>query len=473
MAETTAPPTHKLPYPHAKQRSFMQSAARFKALVWGRRSGKSLGIALYTMLKALENPGNYYIIAPTYTQAKSIYWKDILKVLIPEAIVKKTDEGELYVELQQVHYQLETKSILGYNIDSDHSKELNPSTIYLKGANTPDSLRGVKLAGAVLDEFAFFMYANDTWRKIIRPALADLRGWAIFSSTPDGVHNSFYDIVTTARQVMSEHPDPMTNPKWYYSHATMLDNTTLPHRVEEWNDTKAEYIREGKIDEWVQEWEAKFTTPSSLVYSEFDDDIHVINPNLIPRENVTHAIGMDFGLKDPFAAVFVAIDKDDNWYIYDEIYLPDLPVDKIARVLHQKMGDQYFTRIIGDSAGATEIASLRSKALGDERVFVTASKKGKDSIRGGIRAVRTKLYIREATGKPKLFVGRNCTATVKEFQSYKHIRDAFGEVSDTPEDKNNHLMDALRYLVLDQMSGAKTPAKAKKLYHPETGRLLS
>ena len=463
---------HQLPYPHAKQRQFMLSAARFKALVWGRRSGKSLGIALYTMLKALETPGNYYIIAPTYTQAKSIYWKDILKVLIPDAIIQKTDEGELYVEFQKVHYQLQTKEILGYDIDSDHTGIDAPSTIYLKGANNPDSLRGVKLAGAVLDEFAFFQYANDTWRKIIRPALVDMQGWAIFSSTPDGVHNSFFDIVETAKSVMDETGDPMTNRKWFYSHATMLDNTSIAHRVEEWNDTKAEYIRDGKIDEWVQEWEAKFTTPSSLVYNEFDDTVHVINPNLIPQENVTFAIGMDFGLKDPFAAVFVAIDQNDNWYIYDEIYLPDLPVDKIASVLHTKMGDQHFTHIIGDSAGATEIASLKSKALGDQRVWVKPAKKGKDSIRGGIRQVKTKLYVREATGKPKLFVGRNCKATIREFQSYKRLRDAWGEVSETPEDKNNHIMDALRYLVLDQMSGAKPIPKAKKVYG-STGRLLS
>jgi len=464
--------SNQLPYPHAKQREFMLSPARFKALVWGRRSGKSLGIALYTMLKALETPGNYYIIAPTYTQAKSIYWKDILKILIPEAIIKKTDEGELYVELKPVHYKLETKHILGYDIDSDHRGLDAPSTIYLKGANNPDSLRGVKLAGAVLDEFAFFQYASDTWRKIVRPALADLRGWAIFSSTPDGVHNAFFDIVETAKRTIGESSNPTQDRRWFYSHATMLENTSIAHRVEEWNDTKAEYIRDGKIDEWVQEWEAKFTTPSSLVYSEFDDTIHVVSPQLIPRDNMTYAIGMDFGLKDPFAAVFVAIDKDDNWYIYDEIYLPDLPVDKIARILHQKMGDQHFTRIIGDSAGATEIVSLKSKELGDMRVWVSPSKKGKDSIRAGIRATKTKLYVREHTGKPKLFVGRNCTATIKEFQSYKHIRDAFGEVSDTPEDKNNHLMDAIRYLILDQMSGAKPIEKAKKVY-TTSGRLVS
>lgn len=463
---------NQLPYPHAKQREFMLSPARFKALVWGRRSGKSLGIALYTMLKALETPGNYYIIAPTYAQAKQIYWNDLLKVNIPGSIIKETNESELFIEFQQVHYQLDTQTILGYKIDSDHSKAPLPSRIYLKGANNPDSLRGVSLNGAVLDEFAFFQYANDTWRKIIRPALADKQGWAIFSSTPDGVHNTFFDIVELAKRVIAESSDPQHDKRWFYSHATMLDNTYIEHRLQEWNETQEEYTRDGRIDEWVQEWEAKFTTPSSLVYSEFDDQIHVIPPNLIPRDNLTYAIGMDFGLKDPFAAVFVAIDKDENWYIYDEVYLPDLPIDKIASVLHQKMGDQYFTRIIGDAAGATEIASLRSKELGENRVWVTPSKKGKDSIRAGIRAVRTKLYVREGSGKPKLFVGRNCTATIKEFQSYKHIRDAFGEVSDTPEDKNNHLMDAIRYLVLDQMSGAKPIPKAKKIY-TSSGRLVS
>ena len=457
---------HKLPYPHPKQMEFMRSPSRFKALVWGRRTGKSVGIALYTMLRAIEKQGNYYIVAPTYTQAKSIYWKDILKVLIPQGIVKKTDEGELYVELQPVHYKLQTKAILGYDIDVRHNPDLPPSTIYLKGANNPDSLRGVSLSGAVLDEFAFFQYANDAWRKIIRPALADQQGWAIFSSTPDGIHNPFYDVVETAKRAMME-----KSKSWFYSHATALDNPYFPK--EEWDEAKEEHEREGKIDEWVQEWEAKFVTPSSLVYNEFDDVAHVISPRLIPRENLTYAIGMDFGLKDPFAAVFVAIDQHDNWYIYDEIYLPDLPVDKIADVLHQKMGDQYFSRIIGDSAGANEIASLKSKALGDKRVWVTPAKKGKDSIRAGIRLVKTQLYVREGTGKPKLFVSASCKSTIREFQSYKRLRDAWGEISETPEDKNNHLMDALRYLFLDQAAARKPVPKATKIYDPATGRILS
>lgn len=455
---------NKLPYPHLKQRRFMQAVERFKVLVWGRRSGKSLAVALYTMLKAVERQGNYYIIAPTYKQAKSIYWQDILKVMVPGAIIQKTDEGELYIQLQPVTYKLQTTEILGYDIDVKHDADMPPSTIYLKGADNPDSLRGVSLCGAVLDEFAFFKNASNVWRKIIRPALGDKRGWGIFSSTPDGVHNPFYDVVEVAKE------NKLGN--WYFSHATALDNPHFP--IEEWHETKAEYESDGKIDEWVQEWEAKFTTPSTLVYNEFDTDFHVVKPNQIPRNNMTYAISMDFGLKDPFAAVFVAIDPDDNWYIYDEVYLPDLPVDKIATILHQKMGaDQYFSRIIGDSAGANEIASLRSKALGENRVWVIPAKKGKDSIRAGIRLVKTKLYIREGSGKPKLFVGSNCKSLIREFQSYSRLRDAWGEPSETPEDRNNHLLDALRYLALDHAESQKPVAKKEKVYDPNTGRVLS
>jgi phage terminase large subunit len=450
-----------LPHPHAKQREFMRSMARFKVLVWGRRTGKSLGIGVYTLLKALEKQGNYYIVAPTYKQAKSIYWQDILKVIIPDELILKKDESDLYIQLKPGNYTLNTKALLGYDLKVRHDPNLPPSTIYLKGADNPDSLRGVSLSGAVLDEFAFFKDGSSVWQKIIRPALGDNQGWAVFSSTPDGVHNPFYDIVERAKANETGN--------WFLSTATALENPWFPKQ--EWAETKIEYEKEGKIDEWAQEWEALFTTPSTLVYNEFSD-AHIIAPKDVPRVG-TNALAMDFGLKDPFACVFVRIDYDNNWYVYDEIYQPDLPVDKIARIVHEKMGDEHFTRMIGDSAGATEMASLRSKALGSDRLWVTPSKKGKDSIRGGIRQLKTHLYVREGSGKPKLFVSSNCRALIREFQTYKYMRDAWGELTDRVEDRNNHLLDALRYLVNDHAEGSKPIPKAQNVYDPETGRLLS
>ena len=446
-----------LPFPHRKQRDFMRSAKRFMLLLWGRRSGKSMGIAMFTMLKAIEKQGNYYIIAPTYKQAKSIYWQDILKVMVPNAIIKKTDEGELYIQFEPVEYHLQTKHILGYDIDARHDPELPPSTIYLKGADNPDSLRGVSLDGAVMDESAFYKDAAYVWNNIIRPALADREGWGVWTSTPNGTTDEFYRKTLHAQKSMKEDGD------WYYSHATAMDNPYFPEN--EWELTKKEYYGTGREDQWMQEWEAKFVNPSKLIYKEFDDEVHIINdPLLIPRTG-TFAMAMDFGYVDPFACVFVVIDENDNWYVYDEIYQPGLTIDQIAAQLKMKMGDNYFTRIIGDAAGATEIHSLRK-----ERIWVRPSKKGKDTIKAGIRLVAEQLHIRE-NGRPKLYISAKCVNFIDEMKKYSRLVDAWGETSETPEDRNNHLMDAIRYLFLDKDASGSPIPKAQPIYDT-TGRRI-
>lgn len=437
-----------LPFPHRKQRDFMKSGKRFILLLWGRRSGKSMGIALYTMLKAIEKQGNYYIVAPTYKQAKSIYWQDILKVMIPNAVIKKTDEGELYVQFHPVHYKLDTKGILGYDIDSQHDPDLPPSTIYLKGADNPDNLRGVSLDGAVMDESAFYKDAAYVWNNIIRPALGDREGWGIWTSTPNGTTDEFYKRTQHAMKEMNN-PDG----DWFYSHSTALDNPYFP--LKEWDLTKKEYYDTGREDQWLQEWEAKFVNPTKLIFREFNYDDHVVvDPQLIPKSG-TYVIGMDFGFVDPFAAVFVVVDEEENWWVYDEIYEPGLTIDSIASRLRTKMGDKYFTRIIGDAAAATEIASLKK-----EKIWVRPSRKGKDSIKAGIRLISEGLHVSPVTGRPKLYISARCVHLIDEMQKYSRIVDAWGETSETPEDRNNHAIDALRYLYLDKDRAGKPVPKA-------------
>jgi phage terminase large subunit len=80
--------------------------------------------------------------------------------------------------------------------------------------------------------------------------------------------------------------------------------------------------------------------------------------------------------------------------------------------------------------------------------------------------------VREATGKPKLFVKSTCKNVIREFMSYSWLKDAFDEITNTPEDKNNHAMDAIRYLALAKAQNYER-VKRKKNYDPVTGRLLS
>ena len=63
----------------------------------------------------------------------------------------------------------------------------------------------------------------------------------------------------------------------------------------------------------------------------------------------------------PNGALFVKIDYEGNWWIYDELYQTDLHLDQLVYILRDKMGDDRFTRILGDSAARFELESLRKR----------------------------------------------------------------------------------------------------------------
>src|SRR5207237_3499757 len=108
---------------------------------------------------------------PYYTQAKQVAWDYLKRMVAP--LGAEARESELAVILPD-----------------------NGAVIRLFGADNPDALRGIYLDGVVLDEYA------DTkpslWGAVIRPLLADRRGWAVFIGTPKG-RNAFFDIVNHAR----------------------------------------------------------------------------------------------------------------------------------------------------------------------------------------------------------------------------------------------------------------------------------
>ena len=441
-----------LPNPHDKQSEFLADPHRYKVLCWGRRTGKSVAVWEKVVLEGMLRQGTYYIIAPTYKQAKSIYWRDICKRYKGEFMT--FNEQELSVTFD--HLSNITIPTQHGEITVSHDPNLPPTRIELKGADNPDSLRGTGICGAVMDEFAFMPDGKYLYDTIIRPALADRNGWAVFISTPNGVHNHFYDLVRNAQA----QPD-----RYYYSYATAQDNPYFSK--DEWEETKTEYEREGKVDEFNQEWLAQFSNPAQLIYSMFDRDKHVFNDITEVPDQGTYVLGIDFGMTDPTAALFVKIDYEGNWWVFDEVYKQDLHLDQLVYVLRDKMGDDHYTRIIGDGAARFELESLRKR-----RFRITASKKGADSIANGIKEVKALLNIREGTGKPKMFIHSSCKNTIREFESYSWIKDSNGEITNVPEDRDNHAMDAIRYLAIDRSKPVERK-KRKRYYDPDTGRALN
>lgn len=154
---------------HRNQTKVWTDKSRYRVLVAGRRFGKSTLAVNELLQNALTHPTslNWYV-GPTYKQTKQIGWR-MLKNLIPQELVAKTNESELRVELT------------------------NGSLIELKGCDNPDSLRGVGCSFLVIDEYAVIPDGEHLWGEVLRPMLIDTEGRALFIGTPKGL-NAFYTL---------------------------------------------------------------------------------------------------------------------------------------------------------------------------------------------------------------------------------------------------------------------------------------
>ncbi|HEM3543414.1 TPA: PBSX family phage terminase large subunit [Streptococcus suis] len=210
---------------------------------------------------------------------------------------------------------------------------------------------------------------------------------------------------------------------------------TTTYRVNEWLDQQ-------DIDRYEDLWRTnprraavvangEWGVAEGLVYenvqvADFDKE------SLLQSGNYKLCVGLDFGFThDPTALVAYLIDdKDKNIYIFDEHYQVGLFTKDIAEMIKNK--GYASSQIVADCAEARLIEELKSEH-GIRRI--KASRKGKDSIMAGVSKLQG--Y--------KIIVHPSCTHIMDEFYSYCYQQDKEGKWLNKPEDKNNHLMDALRY----------------------------
>jgi hypothetical protein len=208
-----------IPYdPRPHQRLAWDQLQRFSVLVWHRRAGKTVFAVNALLRQVLENPrpdarGVY--MAPTYRQAKRIAWSYVRNFagVIP---------GTRFLEQ-------ELRCVL------PGGKEL-----WLLGADNPDALRGIYVDHAVPDEVG--QMSPRIWGEVLRPALADRQGTALFIGTPFGPANLFAQLYEQAG----------STPGWSRSLLRVGDTGALP-------PAEIEALRrEMSSEEWAQEMECSF-----------------------------------------------------------------------------------------------------------------------------------------------------------------------------------------------------------------------
>lgn len=153
---------------------YLNREQRWAAVVAHRRAGKTVACIMDLIRHAIEHQGReprFAYIAPTFSQAKDVAWSYLKEYT---AAIPGIDKSESELSVVFPH---------------------NKARIRLYGAENYDRIRGIYLDGAVIDE------AGDidprAWPEVIRPSLADRKGWATFIGTPKG-RNSFYEIVLRA-----------------------------------------------------------------------------------------------------------------------------------------------------------------------------------------------------------------------------------------------------------------------------------
>lgn len=381
------------------QQSIVTAPQRFKVVIAGRRFGKThLAINRLCWEARLPDKEVWYI-APTYRQAKMITWKKLRRRLVDLRWAKKINETELSILLK------------------------NGSTISLKGADNFDSLRGIGLDFLCLDEFADI--DPEAWFEVLRPALADKEGGALFIGTPKGMNwaKDLYDLA-------ADFPDD-----WAAFKYTTVDGGNV-------SEKEVEAARQ-QMDErtFRQEFMATWETFSGRIFYAFEREKNIAKWPLDELPNELH-IGMDFNI-DPCSAVVFA--KVGNMlHAVDEIRIFSSNTDEMCEEIKNRYPGKRIV-VYPDPAGAQRKTSAGGRT--DHTIlrnagFIVKAPHAHNPVRDGINAVNSKLC--NSKGERTLFIDPKCKYYIESLE--KHC---YKEGTSLPDKDSgfDHMSDAGRYCV--------------------------
>jgi phage terminase large subunit-like protein len=263
------------------QKEVYSDKTRFKVIVAGRRCGKSRLSAVALLVEGLKCPQGSAVmyVAPTQGQARQIIW-DLLMDLGRDVIS-------------------------GSHVNNMDITLINGAKIYVRGADRPDTLRGVSLTFVVLDEVADIK--SDTWEKVLRAALSDKKGNALFIGTPKG-RNWFYDMYNLGTEGDDE--------EWKSWHFTTKDNPLIdPKEIEGARKTLSSFS-------FKQEYEASFDNAGTDLFKEKwiklgeepDGGVYYIGLDISGFINENYSSTRQKKL-DQSAIAVVKVTDDGNWFV--------------------------------------------------------------------------------------------------------------------------------------------------------------
>ena len=359
------------------QRELLFSKDRQVLLNCRRQSGKSTVVSALALHTTLYTPGSLTVIlSPAQRQSIEVFHKVLEAYNAIDRPIKAEYETQLNLQL------------------TNGSRVIclpgNEETVR---CYTPDLL--------IIDEAS---RVPDALYSAMRPSLAVSNGRLIALSTPNGQKGWFYE--------EWQGDGPWKKVKVIWAECPRISEAQVRE------DIRA--LGQAYVD---QEYNCLFTALEGLVYPDFER-CHV--DTCVTAGNSMG--GIDWGWRNPFAAVWGVLDRDDVLWIQNERYLRNTPLHEHIQALPKIMW-------YADPSGAVEIAAFRHA---DHKV-----RKGDNNIRFGIAAVNARIRTGRLNVNPQ-----RCPNLASEAKLYRYADATDGNVRDeNPIDEHNHALGALRYLI--------------------------
>jgi hypothetical protein len=386
---------------------------RFGAVVAHRRMGKTVCAINHLQIGALEcqrERPRLAFIAPTYTMAKSIVWEYLVHYSspIPDIQVRISELSVTYP---------------------------NGGLVRLFGADNPDALRGQYFDGVVFDEFG--LQPPKIFSEVIRPALSDRHGWALFLGTPAG-KNQFYEVVQQAK----------SDPEWFFAEFKARETGIIPaHEL-------AAARKDMTPDEYQQEYECSFeASVKGAIYATELSQARTDNRiTRVPYEPLLPVdTDWDLGVGDATAIWFSQSLKSGELRVIDYYEASGEGLPHYVGLLKSKPY-VYGTHTAPHDIQVKEFASGRSRLEAAQSLGITFRVAPNVPLEDGIHAARM-LF-------PKCYFDADkCKAGLEALQHYRRdYNSRLNEFKDVPvHDWASHGADAWRYLAVRQ----KAPEEAR------------
>jgi len=421
--------------PNRAQRAIHASTARNRVVAAGRRTGKSTAggrelvpeaYKAYMMRNYLadrDQRAEFWIVGPQYTDSEKefrTFYNSCKKLKLP------FDKPGTYYDKRGGDM---TVSLWGGRF-----------LVTAQSAKYPDHLVGEGLHGVIMAEAA--KMKERIWQQYIRPTLVDFRGWALFSSTPEG-RNWYYTLWRRGQNGVDPAWASFRFPSW-------ANEVIFPLGKD---DPELAALCSDLSDEMVeQEINAQFREFVGQVFKAWDEEWHVRPLTYQPTWPLY--LATDYGWTNPNVCLFVQVDPFDRVYVIDEYYQTHRSPEEMAQDLvdgtHSTRHPALVraaTHLFPDPAQPGASHTLAEKL----KVRVMANTGGElnvrlELIRKWLKDENPHLPYDHPDRRPLLIVDPRCKHTIEEFEAYRYPKtreESVQNEAELPMKKDDHTPEAL------------------------------